>query len=938
MQAGTRLGPYEILSAIGAGGMGEVYRARDTRLDRDVAIKVLPGDFLEGEERQARFGREARLLAALNHPNIAAIYSFEEIPGSSPPCRHMLVMELLEGEPLRAVLVDGPLPVRRALDVADQIAEALAAAHENGIVHRDVKPENVFVGPDGRVKLIDFGLARNDGSHREAGDTRSPTVTNVSHAGNAAGTVAYMSPEQAKGEPVDHRSDQFSLGIVLYEMLTGLRPFRGGSKPETLTSIIREEPEPLEKVAPAVPAPVRWIVERCLAKEPAGRFESTRDLAKDLATCRVHLSDATSKPVGVEMRRPRPRMALAGLIVALAAAAAFAFLFTRESQRMGPATGRFEIRLPEGYFLEPYRNALALSPDGRLLVFSAFTWKKPYEEPGDPQLFLRPLDALDSRPIPGTEGGFQPVFSPDGRHVAFVVEAEKGTLLKRVPAAGGAVQTICQCDARFGAAWTPDGSLLFASPVGPLQKVPATGGTPVPVTTLDVPAAEISHRLPHLLPDGRTVVYTALRWRENGGRTWKNARIYVGHPGEKERSLLVEAGSDGRWAPPGVLVFAREGNLRAAPFDPTVQGRSDLSEPFLEGVRHVINTGRTSLETGTVHLALSAEGLLAWAPGFVNPQVARSKVWVDASGKETPLEGGPITGTASGSRVSADGKHVLLNYNYPGVQTEVVDLARGVRRQATFDVYPGWPIWGPGPDQFTFTSDHDGPMGLYIRRLDAGPEEIETLWKPADASRLALGSWSRDGKVLVFLRYSPTTQKNDIWILETGKEPRPLVVTRFNELWPDISPDGRWLAYTSDASGRHEVFVRALSGEGDAMHVSNGEGWAPLWSRDGANVYYFQPVEGKPGVSALFRVPVTKTAGSLSFGVPMRLFEGRYYIDGPGHLWDVAPDGRFLVGKPPDEAALRGFWDKILSNRIIVDTGGVERLMAQGEKPVSLGR
>ena len=933
MQAGTRLGPYEILSPIGAGGMGEVYRARDTRLARDVAIKILPGDFLEGEERQARFGREARLLAALNHPNVAAIYSFEEIPGSSLPSRHMLVMELLEGEPLRLVLGEGPLPVRRALDIAIQISEALAAAHEHGIVHRDVKPENVFVGPNGHVKLLDFGLARHDDSRHDPGDTRSPTVTDLSRPGSVAGTVSYMSPEQAKSQPVDYRSDQFSLGIVLYEMLTGLRPFRGGSNPEILTAIIREEPVPLDKVAPTVPGPIRWIIERCLAKEPEGRFDSTRDLEKDLESCRAHLSETASMPAGVEVRHPRlPRMALAGLVLALAAAAALGFLYNQERHRSRPAMGRFEIRLPEGYFLEPYRNALALSPDGRLLAFSAFTWKKPYEQQGDTQLFLRPLDDLESKPIPGTEGGFQPVFSPDGRHVAFVVESEKGNSLKRVPVAGGAVQTICPCDARFGVAWSPDGSILFASTVGPLQKVPATGGTPVSVTTLDVPAAEISHRLPHLFPDGRTVLYTALRWRDVGGRLWKNARIYVGRPGEKERSLLVEAGSDGHWAPPGVLVFAREGNLRTAPLYPKPQGRSDVSEPLLEGVRHAINTGNTSLETGMVQLALSTEGLLAWAPGSINPHVARRKVWVDDSGNETPLEGGPITGTSSASRVSADGKRVLLNYNYPGVQTEVVDLARGVRRQATFDVYPGWPIWGPGPDQFTFTSDHEGPMGLYIRKLDAGPEEIEALWKPPDASRLALGSWSRDGKVLVFLRYSPATQKYDIWIFEAGKEPHPLVVTRFNELWPDISPDGRWLAYTSDASGRYEVFVRALSGEGDTMHVSSGEGWAPLWSRDGANVYYWHPVEGKPGVGALFRVPVTKTTGPISFGVPIRLFEGRYHISGPGHMWDVAPDGRFLVGKPLDEAAVRTRWDKILSNRIIVDKGGVERLMAQGEK------
>jgi hypothetical protein len=460
----------------------------------------------------ARFETEARAVAALSHPNILALFDVGESGGV-----HYAVTELLQGQTLRVVLAEGPLPVRRALDIAGQMAEALAAAHENGIVHRDVKPENVFLGSDGHVKLLDFGLARYDGSRRDTGDTRSPTVTDLSRPGSVAGTVGYMSPEQAKGQPVDYRSDQFSLGIILYEMLTGKRPFREASAAETLTSIIREEPEPLATVAPGVPGPVCWIVERCLTKEPAGRFESTRDLAKDLATCRAHLSEAASRP-GVDARHPHlPRIALAGLLLALAAAAAFAFLFDRERQRTRPATGRFEIRLPEGFFLEPDRSALALSPDGRLLVFSALTWKKPYEEQGDPQLYLRPLDALESSPIPGTEGGFQPVFSPDGSHIAFVVESEKGTFLRSVPVAGGAVQTVCQCDARFGAAWTSDGSLLFASRDGPLQKVPATGGTPEAATTLDLAAGEVSHRLPHLLPDGRTVTYTALRWRVQGG-------------------------------------------------------------------------------------------------------------------------------------------------------------------------------------------------------------------------------------------------------------------------------------------------------------------------------------------------------------------------------------------------------------------------------------
>ena len=327
LSPGTRLGPYEILAPLGAGGMGEVYRARDARLDRDVAIKVLPEEFFEDRERRSRFGREAKALAAVHHPNIAAVFSFEEVSG-----RYLLVQELLQGQTLRLALADGPLPVRRALDIAVQVADALAAAHENGIVHRDVKPENVFLCPDGRVKLLDFGLARHDPSHRERDDTRSPTATALSTPGSVAGTVAYMSPEQARGSPVDLRSDQFSLGVVLYEMLAGRRAFRGASAAETLTSIIREEPEPLSQVEPPVPAPVQWIVERCLAKDPAERFESTRDLARDLAALRAHLSHGTSREVErIVPSRPRRSFgrwapwALAAAALAVAVASTWVF-------------------------------------------------------------------------------------------------------------------------------------------------------------------------------------------------------------------------------------------------------------------------------------------------------------------------------------------------------------------------------------------------------------------------------------------------------------------------------------------------------------------------------------------------------------------------------------------------------------------------------------
>jgi Tol biopolymer transport system component len=919
------LGPFEILAPLGAGGMGEVYRARDTRLGRDVAVKVLPDHLAHDPKALARFQSEAEAVAALSHPNILSLFDVGEANDV-----HYAVTELLEGETLRAFMIRGPAPFKRALEIAHEVAEGLAAAHEKGIVHRDLKPENVFLTKDGHAKVLDFGLAHHETAFRDPNDTHSPTVSALTEAGAVMGTVAYMSPEQAGGRPVDHRSDQFSLGTVLYEMLAGRRPFKGATAAETLTAIIREEPEPLEKLAPRTPAPVRWLVERCLAKDPTERYHSTHDLARELAGCRAHLSETMSEPVGiVAPRARRAGLLLAGLVLSLATALGLTILLARERQRPRPAQARFEIRLPEGYFLEPWRDALALSPDGKLLVFSAFAFKKPYEEPGEPQLFLRPLASVESRPIPGTEGAFQPVFSPDGLHVAFVTESGDARSLKRVPIAGGAVQTVCACDARYGAAWAPDGSILFASQSGPLMRVPAAGGTPEPATRLDLAENEVSHRLPHFLPDGRTVLYTALRWATIN-KPIEMARIYAGRPGEKERTLLVEGGTDGRWGPPGVLVFAREGKLLAAPLESNVGRLTGASLPLVDGVRHAIRTQLYVLETGAAHVAVAADGLLAWSPGSVTPPRIKTHVWVDTTGKESPFEDWPVPAPAF-ARISEDGQRVLLSYTYPGMQVDVVDLVRRARRRVTFNVNPGWAIWGPGPDRLTFSSEHEQPMGIYTRRLDAGPEEIETLWKPqggaqATSGQIALGSWSPDGKVLAFTMMSATTASFDIWLLERGKEPHPFVASRYSEIFPDISPDGRWLLYTSNASGRSEVFATALSGVGGTLQVSAGHALEPLWSRDGASVYYWQPVEGTPAIRALFRVRVTKAANSLAFGVPDRLFESRTTGGGPARSGDLGPDGRFLATKPMDEACTRAYLDKLLSNRIVVETGGVSRL------------
>ena len=596
ISAGTRLGPYEILAPLGAGGMGEVYRARDTRLGRDVAVKVLPEIVSDDPRALARFEQEAKAVAALSHPNILALFDVGKESSVS-----FVVTELLEGETLRAFLARGPVPLRKALDIGLQVAEGLAAAHDKGIVHRDVKPENVFLTKDGHAKLLDFGLARSRPVSTAGDETQSPTVDKLTSEGAVVGTVAYMSPEQGRGQTVDLHSDQFSLGVVLYEMLTGKRPFEGASAAETLAAIIREEPEPLTKLDPKLPAPLVWIVQRCLSKDPDERYTSTKDLAKELQNLRTHLSEAVSAAnvapgEGPRLRRRIPYWTLAA--VAVLAAVLGLFVGNRFSRSVSPPSSPLKLSLSFPVDAAPRtheHNPFALSPDGKTLVFEGVT------EGGDSarsRLFVRRLDLDEIRPIPGTDGTAyftSPFISPDGLEVGFFADGK----LKRVSLSGGSPITLCDAPDPRGGSWGADGTIVFVpSPTtSGLWRIPASGGEPRRVTNPDEAKGE-GHGFPEILPDGEHVLFML------GSRNSQPPRAAVVSLRSGEQRIVLEHARRSRYLPTGHLVFARRGTLFAVPFSLKRLETSGSPVPVLEGL--VTN----SVYTGAAEYDFSQEGTL----------------------------------------------------------------------------------------------------------------------------------------------------------------------------------------------------------------------------------------------------------------------------------------------------------------------------------------
>ena len=879
--AGTRLGPYEVLSLLGAGGMGEVYRARDGRVDRLVALKVLPEELFEGEERRQRFEREAKLLAALNHPNVAAIYAFEEIPGSSASAaRHVIAMELAEGEALDKKISGGPLPLEESLSIARQIAEALEAAHEKGIVHRDLKPANVVVSSEGKVKLLDFGLAKafenDNGSSPEI--SASPTLTaRATAAGVILGTAAYMSPEQARGKPVDKRADVWAFGVVLFEMLTGKRLFQGETVSDTLAAVLRD-PVDFGKLPPSTLPSVRVLLERCLERDPKQRLQAIGE--SRIALERTIAGSSGVRAAGPLEAAPAPRASRTPLYLSWAVAAACAAAagaLALRGRAPGERVYRATINPPEGtvFAVDTTQPGPAvLSPDGRKLAFTARGTDSKV------RLYVRPLDAAEAVPLAGTEGAQFPFWSPDGRFLGFGADQK----LKRIEASGGPPSIICKTtDFPKGGAWSPLGVIVFApASGGPLHVVSENGGESKPITKLDGKRGDNSHRLPSFLPDGKHFLYLA---RIASALPAEGHQILVGSVDGGESKLVVRSPAAAEFAS-GYLLFLRDRALMAQRFDASRLTLEGEPRPLAENI---------SLLTGAAKAVFSAsrDGVLVaqvGAPVVIGAQLE----WSDRAGK--------VLGTLADrapydeASISPDGRSVAVSTLDLKAGTHdlwICDVGRNLKTRFTFE--PGeelGPRWFPDGRSLVYASTRGAQQGLYRKQVEGSG--VEELLYASETVKLPSGV-SPDGKLLAFQELGAETNF-DIWILPlTGdRKPYPFLKTSFNEANAVFSPDGKWLAYDSNESGRIEVYVAPFPGPGRKWQVSAQGGAYPSWRQGGREILYQELQSNK-----VFSVPVTLRGETPDFGRAAELFVAPQPLAGIASRFDATSDGKkFIVVRP----------------------------------------
>ena len=884
LASGTRLGPYEIIAPLGAGGMGEVYRARDTRLDRSVAVKILPAQFSSDPVRKQRFEREAKTISGLNHPHICVLHDV----GSQEDIDY-LVMECVEGETLAERLEKGSLPLEQVLKFGMQIADALDKAHRSGVVHRDLKPGNIMLTPTG-AKLLDFGLAKPAALLASVA-TMTATAAKQSPAteqGTIVGTFQYMSPEQVEGKELDGRSDIFSLGAVLYEMLTGKKAFEGKSQLSVASAILEKEPAPISSLKPLTPPALDHAIRRCLAKDREERWQTTRDL--DLELKWVGESGVESATRGFAARPAKSRLVVwaAMTLVAIALAIAGTYYAARpvpESPLM------VSVIPPPGVFADSLGRIgpPQISPDGKRIAFiGCKTESAATSMLGGKtcSIWLRVLATSEASEVKDTSGAYYPFWSPDGREIAFFADGK----LKKVAADGGPIQVIGDAPDARGGSWNGSGTILFsATRNSAVLRVPAEGGTPVAVTQVEPLSAlgqVISNRWPQFLPDGKHFLYVNA---PNGACTELSELRFASLDG-KQDVLVMKTCSNAAFAN-GYLLYWSDGNLVAQPFDPHTGALSGIPTAIME------HAGFDPLFS-IVEFSVSAEGKLVYVAG--DTTLDRQLQWYDRNGKLLgPLgENDRYKGVAispNGSRVVADTISVKES------KIKILD-ARGTRTLMTLNnSFGASPTWSPDGREIYFISNANGPQDIYVRAADGsgGPREVVKFEKKVLGALLL--AVSPDGKFLAYSAVVDPPRGIDIYTvaLSGERKPQPFLTTFANETAPAFSPDGKWLAYESNGTGRNEVYVTPFPGGGAQYQVSTGGGERPLWRRDGKEIYYREGLR-------VMAVEVRTKADSLELSTPTPLFEvaagnlnGRYY--------DITPEGRFLVNTSPLTAKAQSF-------------------------------
>ncbi len=868
MPPGTRIGSFEIVGALGAGGMGEVYRATDTNLKREVAIKVLPQAVAEDGERLARFQREAELLAALNHPNIAHVFGQDRSPGITA-----LVMELVEGPTLADRIrevqrTSSCLPVTEALTIAKQIAEALVAAHEKGIIHRDLKPANIKVRPDGTVKVLDFGLAKamevpGQSSGIEA--TSSPTITDhATQAGMILGTAAYMSPEQASGKPTDRRTDLWSFGVVLYEMLTARQMFEGETGWHVRAAVLTQPPD-WTALPPDTPSAIRRLLRRSVEKDRRLRLSDAGDAVLEIADALSGTDEAPALPAAV----PSPRRRVLPLAFALTAGAVLASLATWTLTRSAvPEVSRFAIVPPDPLALaiQGGDRDIAISPDGAYIAYRAGS--------GRGQLAVRRQDQIDATVLPGIMPARAPFFSPDGQWIGFFDLGE----LKKVATTGGPSDTITTFTAAArGASWVDEHTIIVATadPATGLLSVPVNGGEPTVLTRADAAQLEGDHLFPSVLPGGRAVLFTIT------ARPIENSQVAVLDLTSGRRKTLIRGGSQAEYVSTGHLVFASKGRLEAVRFD--LSRLEVVGEPVT-----MLDEVMMSSLSGAANFAVSQTGTLVYVPGSGDRQEAsRHLVWVDRQGRQEPIAAPPRPYTIP--RLAPDGRRIAFDSRDQEFDLWTWDLARKTTTRATFD--PGLdiqPAWSSDGRRLIFSSARAGASNLYWRAADGSGEDhrLTTSANPQVATAA-----TPDGVYVIGSEVFPKTGNDVMQFKWSGAPSEPLVQTPFQEYNAELAPGGRFLAYQSNESGQFEIYVRPYPRVTDGRwQVSSSGGVMPAWSPDGGELFFVDNTD------ALISVPVQTTGPTFSAGEPTKVFDTKFAMPTTARTYDVSRDGqRFLT-------------------------------------------